>query len=263
MPNRRETFCAKSFDRYLAHQLDGPLPCWTTVPQGQDPPDFFLTIQDEAYAVVVTSTQVLRESSAGQTPVNEETFEATHHEIATALEDAARTRGYEGSYVLSFDEPISSLELRDSRSALIAELLGAISRSQREPVSWSASVGPDNGTLCRLLKVEDGEIHVLEESSYGAWIDSPRFMAFVSEVLRHAVIRKRESLRRKQVSQPSILLLMNTYYLADLAICASCMEAVREKDAFHAIFVVQPDGSGCVVHSKQAAWLCGSQVGAA
>jgi hypothetical protein len=263
MPTHRENFCAKSFDRYLAHQLDGPLPCWTPVPAGQDPPDFFLSLGNETYAVEVTSTQVLRKPSIGETPVNEETYEATHRAMVNTLEDAACTRKLKGCYVISFDQPIASVDFHEAQNHFVVEVLDAISRSQEKPVSWSEPVRQDDKTLCCLLKVGEGDIHIFEEFSDGAWTDSPEFLAFVTEIFRHVIIRKKRLLEAKRISQPSILLLLNTYGLADSKTCTSCIEKIQERDSFCAIFIVQTDGSGYIVYSKQPTWPCGSSVGAA
>ena len=254
----------KSFDRYLAHQLDGPLPCWTPVPSGQDPPDFFLAIEDESYAVEVTSTPIARKPTLGKRTVNEETYEKTHREIVKSIEEAAHNQMFKGGYVVEFDKPIASDNFDRARKQLISSALDAISRSQLAPVSWSDVVSQDDRILCHLEKVGEGEIRVFEVFSTDfVQTDSPAFTASVTEILRNVIIRKIELLKAKGISQPAILLLLNTYGLADYETFLSCIEKVEERDAFQAIFIIRPNGSGCIVHSRHPAWPRGSGVGAA
>ena len=264
MATFRENFCAKSFDRYLAHQLDGPMPCWLPVPPGKDPPDFLLTLDNETYAVEVTSTQVLREPSIGKSSINEETYEETHREIVNLISSVAQTQGLKGRYVISFDQPIASTNFQKVKKHFMTEVVASISRSQTLPVSWSEPVRYQDKELCHLFKVGEGDLKFFETFSTDfTQTDSHEFRTFVTEMLRNVVHRKKELIEVKGISEPVILLLLNTYGLADSEVYNSCVEQIQERDVFCAIFIIQPDGSGCMIHSKQPTWTRGSRVNAA
>lgn len=255
MPTDRERFCAKSFDRFLAQDIEEDLPCWKPVTRGEDPPDFYLTLGDETFAVEVTSTPVQRQPAVGEVPVIEETYIESHREIARSLEDMARTRGLAGHYALSFAQPVASEDFSKVKEALLLDLVKAVTRSQSEPVSWSEDMTHEGRTLCWLLKVGGGPIKVNEVFGDTGWIESPEFRALVTAILHQAIARKKQKLEAKAIPHPAILLLLNTYLLADPRTVWSCLQSVAERSAFHSIFLVQPDGTGMMIHSEYDRWL--------
>ena len=263
MSTRREIFCANAFNRYLSCQPACALPYWTHVLKGQDPPDFFLSFDNKRYAVEVTSTEIFREPSIGESHVIEETYEDTHRKIVNSVNDIARTQGLDGSYVITFHQPIASTDFQRVRKHLVKELLDLISRSKTEAISWPEMVRYRDRELCELFKLGEGEIRIFDAFSYDfVQTDSDEHRTFVTEILRQAVKNKKELIEKKGIIEPAILLLLNTYGLADSETYKSCIEKIQERDMFCAIFVIQPNGSGCMVHSNEPAWLYGSGVNA-
>jgi hypothetical protein len=93
MVSKREEFCANSFDQFLAKRLRIVERNWSPVPQGQDPPDFFLTLNRTTFFLRPMAKSNFRR-------VREEVFqglldyiERTQSEIA-APEEIIRYDGY-------------------------------------------------------------------------------------------------------------------------------------------------------------------------
>ena len=257
MPNQREMFCAKSFDRYLSHDIVGPLPCWESVPQGEDPPDFFLKLGPETLAVEVTSTQVWRQPDVRDAPVREETFEDTHHDIALAAEKLGLERGLSGRYVLSFDQPVASHNFARIKSKVVLAVADAIARSQALAPPWSEDIIFGNSTLCWLFKGSEGPMKVHIFTGDTAWTESPEFLALVTEMLRRAISEKKRKLEAKDIKQPLVLLLLNTYMLAEPSHYLRGLQSVDERRAFHSIFLVHGDGTGTMLQSENRSWAPG------
>jgi hypothetical protein len=93
-------------------------------------------------------------------------------------------------------------------------------------------------------------------------MDSDKLRTFVAEILRQAVKKKKALSEKKGIAELAILLLLNTYSFADSETYKSRIEKIQERDMFCAIFVIQQNGSGCMVHSNEPAWLYGSGVNA-
>jgi hypothetical protein len=165
MSTRRENFCANSFTRYLACQPVCALLYWTHVPKGQDPPDFFLSFDNKRYAVEVTSTEIFREQSIGESRVIEETYEDTHRKIVNSVNDIARTQGLQRGYVITFYQPIASTDFQRIRRHLVKELLDSISKSQTA-ASWLEPVMYRDRELCQLFKLGEGEIKIFDVFDY-------------------------------------------------------------------------------------------------
>ena len=254
MPSRREMFCAKAFDRYLSNDREGPLPCWEPVAAGKDPPDFYLRLAADTYAVEVTSTQVWRQPIIADTPVLEETFEATHRGIALAVERLASERGLSGRYILSFDQPIASRDFPQTRDKLVAAIADAIEHSQSDPPAWSQDVAIDDVKLCWLFRGGDGPIKVHDTTGDDAWTESPEFLPLVSHMLRRAISEKKRKLKERAIVAPAILLLLNTYLLAEPSHYLAALSSIPDREAFHSLFLVHGDGGGTMLQSRNTTW---------
>ncbi len=93
MANQREQFCADSFDQFIASHLQIKEKKWESVPKGQDPPDFFLMLDQTTFAVEITSTEVMRDVSIGEGQIQEKTYEHTHTRFIKGIENIARESG--------------------------------------------------------------------------------------------------------------------------------------------------------------------------
>jgi len=252
IPSRREQFCAKSFTRFLCDDAESPLPCWKL---GEDPPDFYLFLGEDAFAVEVTSTQVLRQPKLGAEPIIEETFRHSHSRIAHDLERMSDARGFSGRYILSFDQPIASRRYSIVRKDLLDELVNAVGRSQNSSETSSQDILLDNTLLCWLFRGGEGRMKVHVATGDDASTESPEFRAFVGEILQRAIAQKKSKLEAKAISHPLILLLLNTYSFAVRSDYMSALDSIPERHAFHSIFLVAGDGAGQMLQSRRKKWM--------
>ena len=266
MPNEREQFCADSFDRFLAHRLGIASRVWEPVSRGQDPPDFFLTIDQENFAVEVTSTEVMRGVSFGEGQIQEETYEHSHTQFIKDVEAAARNAGIlKGAYAISFGRPMAISRFRQIRRYAQGQLLQYLERTQHLQSAPDEDIRYGNRRICHIFKAHDQRNIIYEAFTDLAWTESPEVTDKVCDLLQAAVTEKKEKVLAKGqvdprvLSLPKILLLLNTYAFADRSIYLSCVQSVESLDFFHSVFVIWGDGSCMLLFTGNEAWSRAAQ----
>jgi len=76
-------------------------------------------------------------------------------------------------------------------------------------------------------------------------------------LLHRRALEKKDNPKLKKISIPKILLLDNKYQHSDLFknIYKKCELNADILDFYHSIFILEPDGSGYFVHTKEKTWL--------
>ena len=262
MENRREEFCRDSVDRFIGSNLRAFGRHWE--PVANDPPDFYLRIDDKSFAVEVTSTKVARQASLGEGTILEETYEATHMALINDLETATNEAGIlKGVYVIEFDRPMDTAEFQRTRKVVQGKLQRYIEETQAlESFSYD-DIMCDGEKICRISKLGKEGNRVFVTFCDGAWTESPEEMKKASDLLQQAITVKKDRLLAKSrddprlKAAPKVLILLNTYAwaTADPAMYWNCIPHIQSLEYFHSVFIVWSDGSCSLLHSTDQAWL--------
>ena len=106
MKREDEEFCKSRFSEFLANVLKTKGIEWEDGPRNE-PPDYYLTINNTRFAVEVTQFQVTRDTILGTGRVLEKTYEAWCRQLVEEIEGIVISEGVlKGTYVISFDAPI-------------------------------------------------------------------------------------------------------------------------------------------------------------
>jgi hypothetical protein len=270
MVSKREEFCANSFDQFLAKRLRIVERNWSPVPQGQDPPDFFLTLNRTTFAVEVTTTRVMREVAVGSGQIGEETYERSYTDFVGKVEEEANKLGVlDGTYVVHFLRPMAKSNFRRVREEVFQGLLDYIERTQSEIAAPEEIIRYDGYAVCSIQKHNDQVDIVAEAFSDAAWVESPEVTDSVCQMLEVAVAEKKQVFLRKGaedpkvLSFPRILLLLNTYRFAEQTMYVNCAKRVTGLNFFHSVFVVQGDGAAFLLFTSDPDWARKAQNGGA
>lgn len=246
----REVFCQDSFDKYLRKIFQTNNISWQRVPKGEDPPDFYLSLNSELYAVEVTSTEVMRDVTLGEGQVREHTYEVSHTNLIKEVEREAQNRGIlSGLYIVDFLKPLTDQNFHKVKEVVVEELLSYVQRTSRliespvEPILYQYS------TVCRIGKIRGNITGVFEAFSDAVWTEAPENAEKICKMLQSAITTKKKKLLQKGETAPKILLLLNTYPFANEIIYRTCVSAVEDVDFFHTVFVVWHDGNGVPIHT--------------
>ncbi len=256
MNRRREEFCKEVFDGYLIEKLGVKSTSWTRVARGQDPPDYHLEIGTDRYAVEVTSTKVLHTITPGEIKFDEETYETSIRKLVEELESKTKDEAIlSGLYIVIFYNPFSNKRFSRIRKTILKDLLSFIKATQSFPATSLKTVHHNNKKVCSIFKLQGYPNKIYEVFQYVARTESPEFFKYVTEIINYAVSQKRQKLEQKGVNSPTILLLLNTYGLADPLIYRKCINHVANIKFFHSIFLVMGDASGSFLYSRNREWL--------
>jgi len=253
----REEFCAEAFDRFLVENFGARDMLWTHVPRGQDPPDFYLTMGLDRYAVEVTSTEVMRDVAVGAGQIREGTYMDSHRALVGELECLAReSHVLSGRYIVRFRCPLSSPPTQFSRikGVVFKHLLDFIASTQAVSSTPQEAVFYKKKAVCWVHKLDNCSDRVLPVFQHAGWPESPEFLDDVTRILHHALSWKRCKIEKGEVDLPVILLLLNTHLLAEVASYQQCIDRVAEREFFHSVFLVMDDGSVHCLHSRCVEW---------
>jgi len=249
----QELLCIAAFQNYLTEKLN-QRPPWTRVPRGQDPPDFYMTIKKQNYAVEVTSTKVYRDVSIGVGQVLERTYYKTHKKLVDEIDNLAKEKGVlNGVYCVSFMRPLTSKNFTKIKNQVLEKLLNFIEQTEEDIQTPNQKIRINRRLVCTIIKVPGTCDGVYEGFTNGAWPESPEFFGTVDEIIKLALTDKKQKLG--SIKEPIILLLLNTFPLADPPVFLSCLKSIPDKDFFHSIFLVQGDGQGVMLYSKDVSFI--------
>jgi hypothetical protein len=252
----REHLCAKAFEKFLASNLNVSLPCWSLVPKSQQPPDFYLSLGEMAFAVEITSTEVMRDAAIGGGQVREEEYELAHIALVRELETEAIRRGLlRGAYVISFPKPLVASKFSRAKEKIILRLLEEIEQAQALQLPSYIHVEYQGQKVCDIQKVGEHANEIFWAFEDGGWVESSEFVSLVLSLLQHVLIVKKTKLEKKREYHPAILLLLNTYPLATPEIFQRCVNQISATSYFHTIYLVNGDGTGSVLYSKEKDWI--------
>ena len=228
---------------------------WEDVPKGQDPPDFYLTINPSVFAVEVTSTEVMRDVAIGGGRLRQETYYRNHTELVKRINRAAQERGIlSGAYSIRFCRPLAARYSKHLEQSVIKASLEYIQRTQHMSVSEPEDVSYEYKQVCWISKSDNRFNKISRGFLDAAWGESPEVTEKVCGMLQKAIGDKKAKFERKGESAPKLLLLLNTYDFATSGMYEECARRAEDLSFFHSVFVVWPDGNWFLLHSIDERW---------
>lgn len=250
-PSKCEEYCISQFEHWLrTRQPSISNTHWEYVPKPKQPPDFYMTIDSQGYAVEVTTA--MHHEKVGDKRWSDPGIANTHSRFTASVKQKALQAGIlEGIYDVDCQAPVENFP------ALQGELESRILDYVRQTKSMSShpveEIKIDGRCVYRVEKVGSGSPEICASAGLdcGGWQDDIR--RDTCEILKRCISEKREKLKR--LNLPIILLLHDAYYLAESSIWRECAQRLAITKVFHTIYVAQNNSVGFVLCSQEKGWL--------
>jgi len=245
-----EEHAKKTFLTYLADRIGLYS---ATIKEGKEPPDYFLTINDQEYALEITT--IMLNVTLGSKNIPEFGYVSFIDEIEKEIEAEAKKRGIlDGTYLICSFGPFKKL----SKSKIKDNAIEYIKKHQNiEKGHWQT-----------IYKEGDRKIEILKVGTASKLVDggsiSPDFsLRWRENIPKEACIRlevclkdKYENEKLRKVRLPIISVLYNEYFHSSTfyEIYRQCRINPVYAEYFHAIFIAEKDGSGYFIHNKEKYW---------
>jgi hypothetical protein len=241
-----EEFCRSEFAAFLRRTSDSVSAEWK---DGDEPPDFYLSLNGEQYAVEVTTLLEQLPVGAGQLPVRAIT--ATLWSFVEEIERTARDSGYlHGTYIIHFSKAID--DLRNVRESIKQVLLAYIENTQDlsdAPDQVAYEHGPQRCVIKKVHNQAD-QIHKAGPVNF-KW--QGEAAEDICQLLQDRLSEKDRKLRG--VFLPKILLLYDAYHFADQAMYRECLSNLPILGVFYAVFVARSNRDSFMLYTQNGSWV--------
>jgi len=244
MKRSDEEHCRVAFDRFLEGENPASHREWCEVPADQEPPDYYLTLGAERYAVEVTS--VVEFVDVLPKPLSQITLNQSAERLVHKAEAIASRQGIlSGAYAVYLG-PIDNFAAH--RESLLQAIVEYVRRTAALPSAPAATLHKGSGRHYDIRKVSaTGSLIGLMFSEGAKWQVEARDE--LHALLRAAVTRKARLLCGLR---PACLLLLDRYLFADAGSWLHAASSIERNGLFSLIARVGPEGKLQVLKG----WVC-------
>lgn len=243
-----EEFCKDIFDKYLANNLSLHPSNWR---EGEDPPDYYLTLERHDYAVEITTIMLKVISDSKLIP--QKSFHSAIDDLVEEIREEVKKQGIlSGNYVISFFGPFG--EFKKARILIKKSGIRYIKDTQSKSKAPWEILYLEREQKCEIIKagITSNIIgHGITSPNYGKWDGEAEQEA--CQILIEWIRNKMAKLKNKNL--PKILLLFNKYPFSGTLIFKKCKIDDEILNFYHSIFIVEPKGDGYFIHSKEKRWV--------
>ncbi len=248
-----EKFCKNSFDDFLKNLLPDSVISWTCVEKKEEPPDFFLSVDDTKYAVEVTILmQKFDIGTKKPLPLGKIRDELENF-VRDEVESVARDNNcLHGVYLVTFSKPIDSFT--NAKTMIRNKLLVYIRATEGSGNTPGELVYKCGRQTCKITKVHDGYNKVF----MGGPGDSKwkrEVLADAYQLLDKRIEQKEHKLRK--ISCPKVLLLHDQYIFGTVETWRARISSISSLASFHTLFIVGNNSKGSVLYSQDPKWASG------
>jgi len=248
MKRSHEEISRKSFNLWISARGSFEHVSWTDVAQANEPPDWFLDIGQNRYAVEATSiVDAVHELGIKTTSAS---ISSALHYLVAEVESEARDRGFlHGAYLVEL-APLPNFRknrkwLRDVLLKYVEETAGVDMPDPKE----FGKVGNSNISIRKLHADRD---HIAEMISYGVKSGNEATID-LQKLLESTLTRKAQLLQRQ--NKPVILLILDSFGYSHIADWKNAFAQLRIPSLFHTICRVKPGKPAVVLFSREDSWL--------
>ena len=250
-----EELCRSIFNTYLLTFFAREEIVWIPVEQRYEPPDYYLELSGEKYAVEVTSLiEKMRTGTGEELPYLSTLFPLK--KLVDRVGIHARQEGdLHGGYLVVFKEPFQDFE--KIKSKLEKGLLDYIRNTKDEVSAPELMIYQKIGQVCTITKVHN-QTNEVRMFWHRDGINVDGMETEICRLVREAVQEKENRLQK--ISLPKIILLndlygFGEYNLGNPLIRKRCAEVLSNQLlSFKAIFIIRDDSKGFVFYPKESQW---------
>jgi hypothetical protein len=221
---------------------------------GEDPPDAYIMLNGQAIPLEITTTEVLRKPIFGEDDVREITYEQSNRNLLKEVEVLLQEQGaLIGRYVVGFSKPLSSVQFSHYRQVVIDRLVEILQSLSSSPVSSEDFVQYRDSALAWIYKINKNGSKIYYEFDNEALTDTPEFIDFIHSLLVKAIDSKLKKLSLHLKPSECILVIINSYGLAESSSIIKAASGIDRIDDFHTVVVLQGEYP-IVLHSIRPDW---------
>ncbi len=248
MKREDEELSRIKFDNYLKRLLPVNNIEWQEVKQRDEPPDYYLFLSGEKYAVEVTSLMENIDWGYLNLPIT--AIRSFLSNFAKEVEKDAKEGGFlNGSYNVFFKKPIK--DFRNTKDNIKQGILDYVRKTKGLDTSPESVIfinGTDQEFNIEKISIASNHIHMPApvRAKWEGEIEDQ-----LCDLIQERLSEKTDKLRH--ISSPKIILLLDRYVFADNSMYIKCIPELRFGD-FYAVFIVQ-GSAGFLIHTKNPKWL--------
>jgi hypothetical protein len=252
MKSKSEQFCKDCLERFIRKIYPSSSIIWENVEQNQEPPDYYLSVDETRFAVEIT--KLVRKERVG----TEKSLPAgiirdcLKRFVSDEIEGVARENGsLHGSYLVGFSKPITNFAT--VKNLIQSKLLTFVSDTQLADRASPQVVYKCNRQECQIEKLSNQDDNIIMGGPIiSSWEGDAQ--AEVAQLIDDRLNEKKHRLRN--INDPKILLLHNEYQFDNLVgIYKECILAESSLNTFHSVFVVHRSNEVDVLHSREPSWI--------
>lgn len=251
MKRKEEQFCRDAFQGFLESQGHKDVK-WVDVAQEDEPPDYYLWLDGDCYAVEITT--LMEQVEIGDRKVSSQGIVATLWGLVDQVKDEANQKEFlHGAYVVGFAKPIEHLSVL--KKQLKNDLLEYVQATQCLECAPEKIIFREGCQLVSIQKMHNHKTYIAKFGpSGGKW--GGEMIDEITGLIEERIETKKEKLR--EIQFPKILLLYDVYLYADIEVYDKHLDEMSSLSAFHTVFVVPNDGPGKILHSENTSWCADS-----
>ena len=246
MKSPNEELCKSRFGNYLKNSLStGPL-AWE---DGDEPPDFYLSIAGERFAVEVTI--LMEQFTVGESTMPTKAIRASLREFVDEVEQLARKQNtLHGTYLVLFSKPIAGF--RDSKDSIRLALLNYVANTQGVERAPRQVVFKHNRQTCSIEKFHTQTDRINQAVAFNGKREDEA-AAEIYNLLEERLAEKCHKLR--MIHLPKIALLYDAYLFANPSMFKDCTSRLSSLDSFHTVFIVHDNYLDFILYSQNPDWI--------
>lgn len=236
-----EEYCKKSFQKFLNYRFNIKNTIWEV---GDEPPDYYLIIDNRKYAVEVTT--IMDEVSLNNKKFPRLTISSALYDLTKKIEQESSEKNHlNGGYVVLFKNPVSNLkEYKDKIKEYAINFIRDTKEEKETRINEIFEKGKEKISIIKLTN----ERNFVD-------IGGPARANWHSEAMKEAqkILKERINTKSKkllEIQMYKILLLLNQHLFLDLEDYRELYIDASFKQKFHTIFIVQSEEKGYLLYSQ-------------
>ncbi len=241
-----EERCKNAFDTFLKQRYqDGDI-IWTCGDRNK-PPDYFLQLRGNKYAVEVTS--ILEKATLGNKTIDHIGIDKSVKRFIENIQKDAIKRGIlKGAYIVRY-KPIRDFEKQ--KQAIATRIRDYLRRTQNVSSAPAEDIADKGHLRWYIYKLQSDKSYLLRTTGDAKWGGEAEYE--LCNLLSKALETKVKKL--KNISLPKILLLYDRFAWIDADEWSQYLAKLSYVDNFHTIFLVSDKSSNSILHSIESSWL--------
>lgn len=243
MKRKDEELCKRCFHSHLERILKGSRLQWEEVKD--DPPDYYLFIDNKKYAVEVTTITDIIKIDSQEFPIATviKSVERLLHEVKNECLAEGILSGF---YVFSFQRPFSNFG--NTRKMMKKSIIDYVQRTKDYKEAPEEKIIANDGVRCSIWKFPIKKQVICQcGPTKAAW--EIKIQQEACRLLQHVINNKISKLIN--INLPKILLLRNAYHFAyRTQMFKKCLPRIAGSEAFQIIFIVEELDRGYLLYGQ-------------